>query len=83
MTASLAYGIYEIEYQIIAKYCRMQNKTVSPFFLKPTAQTRVSTKNVSISAVAIQRVGANIFLIWLTGPIRKHVEAKATIFPKV
>ena len=83
MTASLAYGIYEIEYQVMAQNCIMQNKTVSPFLWKPHAQTRVSTKNNSISDVAIQRLGANIFLIWLTGPMRKQVEAKATIFPKV
>ena len=73
--------MYEIEYQVMAQNCKRQNKTVRPFFSKTAAETSVSIKKSNISDVAIQRVGANIFLIWLTGPIKKQVEANATMFP--
>ena len=50
---------------------------------KMKAETKVRTKKVNMSEVAIQRVGANIFLIWLSGPIKNRVELRAVMLPKV
>ena len=67
----------------MAKNCRMQKRMVKPFFFKAKAETRVMTKHPSMTRVAIHRLDENIRLIWLTGPMRKKVAAKATTLPKV
>ena len=56
---------------------------VNPFFFHHKADMRVNNKKANMSTVAIHLVGANILLIWFTGPIKKHVLAKATILPNV
>lgn len=49
------------------------NKKTRPPFLNTNADTRVITKDASIIIVATSLVEANIFLTWLTGPIRNSV----------
>ena len=75
--------MYEIEYHVIAKNWNRQNIIVNPFFFHHKADMRVNIKKANMSTVAIHLVGANILLIWFTGPIKKHVLAKATILPNV
>lgn len=43
------------------------------FWLTTTADTIVITKQTTIKIVAMSLVGANIFLTWLNGPMRKQV----------
>lgn len=83
ITASLAYGMYDRLYQVIDKNCNMQNNKASPFLCHQRAAHRVSMKHNSITIVASNLVVSNIFFSCFTGPIKKHVLAKAAIFPRV
>jgi len=79
--ASLAYGIYDNEYHVIAIYCsKTNNKHNPPFFHKKAAKS-VKTIIIKTIIVAIKRVGANIFFICLNGPIKKHVLNNEQMLP--
>ena len=82
ITASLAHGMYDRLYQVINRNCNLQNNTASPFACHPRAAHRMRTKHKSIT-VAKNLIISNIFFSCLTGPIKKHVLAKAAVFPKV
>jgi UDP-N-acetylmuramyl tripeptide synthase len=53
-------------YEIIEKNSNEKTQTL-------IAAINVKTKDASTTQVAMALVGANIFLIWLNGPIRKQV----------
>ena len=82
ITASLAYGMYDRLYQVIERNCNLQDNTASPFSCHQRAAHRVSTKHKSIT-VASNLIVSNIFFSCFTCPIKKHVLAKAAVFPKV
>lgn len=81
-TASRAYGMYDILYQVIATNCIAQHRKVRPVFLRTSADTSVNTKNVRAAIVAITLVELNIFLSCLTGPMRKQVLAIEVMLPR-
>ena len=72
--ASLAKGMYEMEYHVIAKNCKMQKSKASPpfFIAKPAISVRIMKTNTK--TVAIIRVLANIFLIWEAKKGRREKE---------
>ena len=82
ITPSLVHGMYDRLYHVIDRNCHLQNNTASPFSCHPRAAHRMRTKHRSI-IVAKNLIVANIFFSCLTGPIKKHVLAKAAVFPKV
>jgi hypothetical protein len=101
LTASRAYGMYDSEYQVIARDCIIMNTKARTALcscnkighdvcvefderkLTKSAASRVKMKETTTRIVAIALVEANIFLIWLTGPIKKHVLAIDKILPRV
>jgi hypothetical protein len=83
LTASRAYGMYDSEYQVIARDCIIMNTKARTALCSKSAASRVKMKETTTRIVAIALVEANIFLIWLTGPIKKHVLAIDKILPRV
>lgn len=81
--ASLAKGMYEIEYQVKAQNCKMQKSSANPFFPIARPAIKVRAMKTKTKIVAMIRVLANIFLICATGPQRKHVDPMATRLPNV
>ncbi len=64
MTASLAKGMYERQYQVMARNCRTTIRMVRAFFCSTKAEIRVRTRNSSIAVEAIHRSLLNMLLIW-------------------
>ena len=83
LTASLANGMYEMEYQVMAKNWKMQKRIVSPFLCHQNALISVKRRKLSMTVLAIHRVSENILWSWLMGPMRKRVEQMATTLPRV
>lgn len=81
-TASLAYGIYDKLYQVMAKNWNIQNKNAMPVFFQTSAAIRVRTKKDIATIVEMALVGSNIFFNCLSGPIRKHMLDMDVMFPK-
>ena len=83
ITTTLAYGMYGRLYQVVNRNCNMQNNIASPFLCHQKAVHSVSTKHKSIIIVGSNLVVSNIFFSCFMGPIKKHVLAKAAVYPKV
>lgn len=75
--------MYDREYQVIASHCRIINNNESPALRKYKAAIRENTIITKTKMVAIIRVGANIFLNWFMGPIKKQVLIIDIMFPMV
>lgn len=82
-TASLANGMKERLYQVIARNCRIQKIKARPLFFHQKAAHRVNPRHSSITIVAIKRVGSNILFSCFIGPIRNKVLATDVRFPRV
>jgi len=82
-TAFLANGMYERQYQVMAKYCIMQKRSAKPLFFHQKAAHRVNANDKIMTIVAIKRFSLNIFFNCFKGPSRKHVLANEIMLPKV
>lgn len=67
----------------MARNCMITISSARAFLWITKAAMSVMKRARNMTMVAIMRVLANIFLHWLTGPMRKHVLLRARIFPKV
>ena len=85
ITATLAYGMYGRLrlYQVVNRNCNMQNNIASPFLCHQKAVHSISTKHKSITIVESSLFVSKIFFSCFMGPIKKHVLAKAAVYPKI
>lgn len=73
VTVSCAYGIYDIEYQIPAKNCRVQNMSANNAFFHLSTAISVSIMKAKTKTVERIRFSWNILFSCFHGPIKNIV----------
>lgn len=81
-TASLAKGIYVIEYQVIAIYCPITKINAREGFPKKRPASNVKAIARTYISEAKKRPRSNIFLNCCSGPIKKHVPSSDSMLPR-